>query len=241
MSDHIPKLWERNKPLLQTDFLVRERIIPVLGNIKNLKILDIGCGEGYISRKLARKGAIVEAFDNDLEMINLAKKAGTSNGKINYTVKDLTDIKKSYINKLFDIIIISGVICFLNEEKLLNLLKDVKFLMKPNARIVIATNHADSFLKKANSNWIEYLSKPSISKETQEIKLNFKNHKGINIFSGKCFIHTPEKIISLLRKFGFNLILEQPLLALKKDKMNFSNMWIDEDKIPFHLLIIAKK
>jgi len=45
-----------------------------LKNIKNKKILDIGCGDGLLPRMLAEKGAKVVAFDVSKEQIALAKK-----------------------------------------------------------------------------------------------------------------------------------------------------------------------
>jgi 2-polyprenyl-3-methyl-5-hydroxy-6-metoxy-1,4-benzoquinol methylase len=123
MSGHIPELWQRTKPMLQTGFLIREKIISLLGDVKNLKVLDAGCGEGYISRKLADKGAIVEGLDNDPKMIDLAKRAEKSKRKINYRGGDLVDIKKLYTKNCFDLVIVSGVICFFNKKGLLLFLK----------------------------------------------------------------------------------------------------------------------
>ena len=40
-----------------------KKILKELGNIKNKKILDVGCEAGYISIKLANKGAKVTAMD----------------------------------------------------------------------------------------------------------------------------------------------------------------------------------
>jgi hypothetical protein len=113
--------------------------------------------------------------------------------------------------------------------------------MKKGSRILIATNHTDSYFKKAKSNWIEYLSEPNPSKKSQEVILKFNNHKNQKIFSGKCFFHQPKLVIELLEKAGFTVIKQYETLASKEDRYNFPKMWIDEDKIPFHLIILAKK
>lgn len=44
------------------------------GNIENKSVLDIGCGSGRISFKLAKKGAKVTGIDYSNSMIELAKK-----------------------------------------------------------------------------------------------------------------------------------------------------------------------
>lgn len=66
MQGHYPELWKRTKPMLQTDFLIRERITEWLADVKNKRVIDVGCGEGYIIRKLSALGAIVDAFDKIL-------------------------------------------------------------------------------------------------------------------------------------------------------------------------------
>ncbi len=41
---------------------------------QGLKILDVGCGRGYLSLELAREGHDVLGIDSDREMIQQAKK-----------------------------------------------------------------------------------------------------------------------------------------------------------------------
>jgi len=55
--------WERDKKIIQSDYLCRPYILEELGEIKNLRVADIGCGEGYLSRILASKGAKVTSLD----------------------------------------------------------------------------------------------------------------------------------------------------------------------------------
>ncbi len=54
------------------------------------RILDVACGNGLTSRRLARAGAQVVAFDFSNEMIALARER-TETGNIKYLVVDATD------------------------------------------------------------------------------------------------------------------------------------------------------
>ncbi|HEX5229462.1 MAG TPA: class I SAM-dependent methyltransferase [Bryobacteraceae bacterium] len=54
------------------------------------RLLDIACGNGLTSRRLAEAGASVTAFDFSAAMIELAKKRGGS-GEIDYRRVDATD------------------------------------------------------------------------------------------------------------------------------------------------------
>lgn len=49
-----------------------------LGDVKDLDVLDAGCGTGYLSRKLARRGARVVAIDFSPAMIEVARSRGVN-------------------------------------------------------------------------------------------------------------------------------------------------------------------
>ena len=241
MSGHNPELWKRNEPVLQTDFLVREKVLPILGNVTGMTILDAGCGEGYVSRKLAEAGAVVEAFDNDPEMITLAKESGTQDGKITYKIGKMENVDELYPRDYFDAVVVSGVICFLDQKQLLASLKKLNTITKVGGRILIATNHTDSYFKKAKSRWLEYLSEPNVSKKTQEVSINFNNAQNERLFTGRCYFHTPDQVTKTLEKAGFQVTDTYAPLATKEDMSKFSHMWIDENKTPYHLIVIGTK
>ena len=48
-------------------------VIKLLGSVKNENILEIGCGNGYFSRLLAKRGAKVTGLDRSSKMIDLAQ------------------------------------------------------------------------------------------------------------------------------------------------------------------------
>lgn len=55
------------------DKIILPSIERLLGDVKNLRILDLGCGEGRLARFLARKGAVVTGVDFSPAMIDIAK------------------------------------------------------------------------------------------------------------------------------------------------------------------------
>ena len=48
-------------------------IFDILGDIKGLSVLDLACGQGYLSRILARKGASVIGVDLSEKMLEIAR------------------------------------------------------------------------------------------------------------------------------------------------------------------------
>jgi SAM-dependent methyltransferase len=73
--------WNRNADTWHRNFgrndpnrrdLLDPIILEKLGDIQGKRVLDAGCGDGYLSRKLAERGAIVTAVDCSHQMLELA-------------------------------------------------------------------------------------------------------------------------------------------------------------------------
>jgi 2-polyprenyl-3-methyl-5-hydroxy-6-metoxy-1,4-benzoquinol methylase len=77
-------------------YLLNPVLFTLLGDIKNKKILDAGCGQGYLSRLMAKKGAKVTGIDPAHDFIQYAinhesqEKLG-----ITYLEEDLAKYKQS--------------------------------------------------------------------------------------------------------------------------------------------------
>jgi SAM-dependent methyltransferase len=56
--------------------LLAEALVEALNTQPGERILDLGCGDGFLSRRIAESGAIVVGVDNSTEMIAAAKKRG---------------------------------------------------------------------------------------------------------------------------------------------------------------------
>ena len=103
--------------------------------IKNLNILDLGCGGGLISEPLARLGGKVTGIDFIKENIEIAKNHATqSKLKINYIHDNLEKFK---VKKKFDIILILEVIEHL--DNWMTLITKIKKNLKKNGIIILST------------------------------------------------------------------------------------------------------
>ncbi|MFA5992515.1 MAG: class I SAM-dependent methyltransferase [Candidatus Pacearchaeota archaeon] len=60
----------RNDPL--KTYVQYPGLIKLLGNVKGRKVLDIGCGDGFLLSRVAKKGAKVVGFDVSEKQIELA-------------------------------------------------------------------------------------------------------------------------------------------------------------------------
>lgn len=66
------------------EVLLNPVLLEFLGSVQNKRILDAGCGEGYLSRILAGKGAEVVAVDYSQKMLEIARKRTPDGYNITY-------------------------------------------------------------------------------------------------------------------------------------------------------------
>ena len=93
--------------------------------LKNIKVLDIGCGGGLLAEPMCRLGAKVTAIDASEKNINVAKLHSKKNNlKINYIC---TSPEKLQIKKKFDVI--------LNME-IVEHVEDVSFFLKSSSKLL---------------------------------------------------------------------------------------------------------
>jgi ubiquinone/menaquinone biosynthesis C-methylase UbiE len=100
MEDKIREQWEANAEVF-TDliagsgtphhmYILNPCIEKLLGDVSDKKLLDAGCGEGYLARQYAKKGAIVTAVDVSERLIAAARKLSAEDGtKPEYRVTDV--------------------------------------------------------------------------------------------------------------------------------------------------------
>ncbi len=159
-------------------------------NIKNMKILDVGCGGGIICEPLARLGAKVTGVDFSPNNIKVAKIHSKKNKlKINYIYKD---IEKTKLDEKFDIILMFEVLEHLDNWK--KTIKKIKKNLNKNGIIIISTinrnllskffaiNIAENILHWIPKGTHDYnkLIKPKELKQTlSKENFHFKNIKGL--------------------------------------------------------------
>ena len=103
--------------------------------LKNIQLLDIGCGGGLLSEPMCRLGAKVTAIDASQNNINVAKyHAKKNNLKINYLC---TSPEKVIFKKKFDVILNMEIVEHVDDLNLF--IKKSSFLLKKNGLMFVAT------------------------------------------------------------------------------------------------------
>ncbi|MBU0527850.1 class I SAM-dependent methyltransferase [Candidatus Micrarchaeota archaeon] len=114
-------------------------MLEMVGNIKDKKVLDLGCGEGYFSRKVAELGAEVTGIDISAELVKIAKeKEKRKSLGIKYhnlSSESLDGIKDSS----FDLIVSNMVLH--NVKNLEATFAECSRVLKNNGRLIFVIIH----------------------------------------------------------------------------------------------------
>ena len=160
-------------------------------NLKNLDILDMGCGGGLTCEALARLNANVTGIDFVSENIEIAKKhAKKSKLKINYLNEDIDKIK---LKNKYDVILVLEVIEHLDNWK--NLILNIKKNLKPGGLLILSTINktklskffvifiAENIIKwipKKTHNYNKLVSAEELTKYLKTENFKIKNIQGMN-------------------------------------------------------------
>ncbi len=98
-----------------------DTVIPLLGDLKNKKVLDYGGGPGVLASALQKLGADVKEYDISEDMRNqAAKKLGAEN--IYHTVEEIPKGE-------FDFVICNLVLCIVSEDEVRRIVENIKSVL----------------------------------------------------------------------------------------------------------------
>jgi len=109
----------------------------ILGDVSGLRILDVGCGTGRWSIRLAKMGGIVTGIDISQEMIELAKQRANESQTHNITFLSKNADGLNYSGN-FDVALTATVLQHITDKKRLNLaVRGIVNAVKEDGRILI--------------------------------------------------------------------------------------------------------
>lgn len=147
-ADEVIKLWEEFAVNFTNNFtsqgdphrevLLNPVLLELLGSVKGKRILDAGCGEGYLSRILAELGASLVAVDYSHKMLEIAGERTESDFNIEYkhgNVEKLHFLKDAS----FDIVISNMVLMDLPGYELV--IEEANRLLIPAGIFIFSISH----------------------------------------------------------------------------------------------------
>lgn len=256
MRDRFRKQWNKNAEAF-TDLIAGQGtphhrsilnpcIEELIGDIKGKTLLDAGCGEGYLSRYYARKGAIVTGIDLSERLIENAVRLTRDEGaSVEYEVDDICSMK-SIQSETFEVVLSNLVL--LNISCLDDAIHEFHRVLKEGGHLVFSIVHpAFNFYgpgawemgeKDVNTGRRSGLFfKVDRYFEEIEYERYWKTREGENFPVPISFFHrTLETYLSSLFKSGFEII------EFREPQPRGEDPYFDrERRIPFFVVIKARK
>lgn len=162
-----------------------------------MKILDVGCGTGNFSIKLAEAGCKVTGIDKSEEMLSIARKKAKDKGlDIDFRVMDVYDL--DFPDESFDAVFSMAAFEFIKEPQ--KAYDEMYRVLKGNSHLLIGTINKDS-------KWGDLYLSEEFQENSAFKYADFKTMEDLKswnaeevIANGECLFippNTPEKDISL--------------------------------------------
>ena len=110
-----------------------------VGNVRGLKIFEVGCGPGILAEYLIHEGAKVVAFDVSPKMIELARERNPKNATFFVADGSLVLPLGAEYNGQFDMAVASLAIDYIKDWS--TPLAEVHRLLKPKAKFIFTIKH----------------------------------------------------------------------------------------------------
>lgn len=78
-------------------------LLTACGDVRGLRVLDLACGDGWLCRKLAERGATVVGVDVSGEQVAVARASGDEGGRVDYRVMDAARVDRVDWGGRFDL------------------------------------------------------------------------------------------------------------------------------------------
>ncbi len=205
---------------------IREKFWELLGDVKGKAILDLGCGQGWLTGELANRGAKVIGVDGSDELI---KRAHSLFPNQTFLVADLANGIPDMDLK-FDLVISHMVVMDIPEID--DLFRSVALALKPDGAFLFTIPHPCFFMQKSfqdeNGQWFKKL----IGYLIPEIRR-------ISSFGGHNHYHRPlSKYILALAEAGLLIFcFHEPSHESRSDRIDPEFL----KNFPVFLMIGAKK
>jgi SAM-dependent methyltransferase len=232
-----PKGWMFN------EHLEMPATFELLGNIKNKKVLDIGCGGGIYAKLMTKKGATVKGFDTSKEMLSIARKDNPG-----LDLREGSFYKIPFSEK-FDMAIAPLVIDYSNDWD--KIFREIRNRLKEGGEFIFSIgNPVTEIAEKLEINGKRYKYKGISARviydyfTERKIYGKWKNiqtaKKALNIRM-PTYHHTYESIIKIILRNGFEIVDYKDCFPTKESKKLFPEEYKFLTKVPYFCVWKVKK
>ncbi len=224
------------------DYVHGPALLKAVGPLRGRRVLDLGCGQGRFTRRLARRGGRVVGVDWSTRMIEAAmRRERTTPRGIEYRVLDARAVGGAWPRHSFDLVV--GCMSFMDMPDLPRVLRGVHAILRPRGRLVLSVSHP--------FNTSEVGSDSPRARAARGVRIDryFEERVGVTRWAMKrlkrpfatVYWHRPlEAWFRLLKGAGFEIRdLTEPH-ATARQAREFSRLGVTR-RIPFFLVLSCQR
>lgn len=244
MYDRHADNWKRVEPMLLSDYSARPFVIDKCMPLKGKKVLDLGCGEGYVGRELLKQGASsvfgVDISDNMIQKaMHIKEELGLDNAT--YKSEDIRSFINNY-KENHSLIIAVFVFNYLSIDEMTSVMTKVYDLLDDGGSFVFAVPHPSlPFLKTDKYPFYFSPSAGYFSAINKKFPGEIWRRDGIAV-DVQCVHKTFQDYFKALSKAGFKQLPDVEELGISEEHLE-----LDPDffkplyDIPLHVLFKLTK
>jgi len=227
------------------EYIIDPTIFKILGQVKGKRILDAGCGNGYLCRLLSKKGAEIVGVDVSKRSIEIAEEIEKKEPmNIQYQIGSICDLRM-FEDDAFDLIVSNIVLDDLQDID--KAIRELYRVLKPEGKLVFSILHP-CFSSPPVHGWVR---KP-VDSQRKEDRLYWMVDRYFDRsieewtyfdFPPVYSFHRPlSDYMMTLTKNGFTVTdFEEPVPANKTIAEHYREFGNEHDRIPWFLIIGATK
>lgn len=150
---------------------------------RNMTVLELACGTGLLSVRLAGSVKLLEATDFSEEIIRQAK-AKIHSSRLHFSVQDATNLP--YADQIFDAVIISNALHIMPDPE--KALSEIRRVLKPDGILIAPTfTAAGSMLGRFKIRMMELSGFKVFHKWTPEEYIKFLENHGFTVTDSEVY------------------------------------------------------
>lgn len=224
-------------------YVIDPALFEILGDVRGLRVLDAGCGNGYLSRLLAKAGAKVDAMDISRRFIEIAEaqERGEPLG-VTYRKGSIVDLS-AFADGRFDLVVSNLVLQDVKGYE--RALREIARVLKPGGRLVFSLVHP-AFGSPPVRGWIQEPRDSNRNEDRQYVKVDryFERSAerwGFGDLPRSTSFHRPLRdYFHALVDAGFLVRrLEEPIPTRQAVEERPRDFLHEYDRVPYFLIIEA--
>lgn len=226
-------------------YVIDPAIFRLIGSVEGLSILDAGCGNGYLCRLLAKKGAKMVGVDLSKRFIEISKQkeSETPLGIAYYsgTISNLGMFK----NETFDMVVSN--LTLMDVLDLDKAIREIYRVLKNDGKLIFSIMHP-CFSSPPVHGWMRIPQDSNRKEDWIYWKVDRYFDRSVEIWQyfdwpPTYSFHRPlSDYVKMLIGNGFTITdFEEPVPSKKTMKEHYREFGNEYDRIPWFLIIGAKK